>query len=337
MNKYEYRSITINDIPAMADLLLNRQKLESKVFPMLNNSCLNTKYITDFLEKFFAKRKVIGIGAFDNSKLAGYIMGEIKFDDIRGRHVWVPYEGIAIRLDQTSELIRNLYAKVADLWLEQGCFMHYTIVPLGSQVYYDAFLRLSFFIQQVHGVMNMEDYKAFENASDVEIRVADKMDSELMGNMSRIIRSFQNSSPVFEPAVPDVVADIKEGYKGIVDDDEAMIFIAEKDMKGLGFQGYWPATKDLMSPDGGVELSIAGTYYSQSGSGVGKRLMNECYRIMKQKGYNYMITDWRVTNLSSSTFWPKCGFKTIAYRMVRYIDRDVAWANFSNPSIKQLY
>jgi hypothetical protein len=43
-------------------------------------------------------------------------MGEIKIDNRRGRHVWVPYEGIAIRMDQPSELIRDLYAKVAIIY-----------------------------------------------------------------------------------------------------------------------------------------------------------------------------------------------------------------------------
>jgi len=336
MSKYEFRLITIEDIPAMVDLLINRQSFESKVFPLLKNSCLNTKHITYSLEKLFADNKVIGMGAFANGELVGYIIGEIKIDNRRGRHVWVPYEGIAIRMDQPSELIRNLYAKVAILWLEQGCFMHYTIIPLGNQVYYEAFLKLSFFIQQVHGVMSMEEYKPFDNVSDAEIRVANKMDSEIMGNMSSIIQSYQNSAPTFELALPEVVTDIKNGYKCTVEDNDAMIFIAEKEMKGLGFQAYWPITPDLMVPDDGVELSIAGTYYSQMGSGVGKKLMNEGYRIMKEKGYNSIITDWRITNLASSTFWPKCGFKPIAYRMARCIDSNLAWANFNNPSINQL-
>lgn len=61
MSKYEFRLITIDDIPAMVDLLINRQSLESKAFPLLKNSCLNTKYITDSFEKMFANSKVIGI------------------------------------------------------------------------------------------------------------------------------------------------------------------------------------------------------------------------------------------------------------------------------------
>lgn len=332
----KFRPIDIGDVSAMVDLLICRQNLESEIYPFLKNNCFNTKHIMDLLKEYFTNSKVIGIGAFANDELVGYIIGKIKIDDVRGRHIWVPYEGVAIREDQPSELIRNLYAKVSILWLEQGCFNHYTLIPLGSQVYYDAFLQLSFCIQQVHGIMHIEDYMPFENISDADIRLANKKDSEAMGRMSSIIYSHQNAAPVFEPAFPEVVVKIEEGYKRIVEDDEAMIIIAEKDRKELGFQVYEPITSALMAPDDGVELSIAGSYPSQIRSGVGKKLMNEGCRIMKEKGYNSIITDWRITNLASSTFWPKCGFRPIAYRMVRCIDSNIAWANFNNPSIKKL-
>lgn len=336
MSKCNFKSITANDIPAMADLLIERQNLESKVYPFLKNSCLNRTYITGIFEDLFLNSKVVGIGAFSNEELLGYLIGEIKIDNRRGRYAWVPYEGMAIRMDQSSELIRNLYAKVSVIWLEQGCFNQYTLVPFGSQVYYDAFLRLGFSIQQVHSIMNMEEYKPFENIADTDIRLANKTDSEAMGRMSKIIQCHQSMAPTFELALPEVVAQIKDGYRGIVEDEDATVLIATKDMKELGFQVYETINPDLMSPDDGVELSIAGTYPSEMGNGVGKKLMNEGHKIMKEKGYNNIITDWRITNLASSTFWPKCGFKPIAYRMFRCIDNNVAWANFYNPSIMEL-
>ncbi len=111
MKRCEFRKITIDDIPAMSDLLIFRQNLESKSFPSLKNSCLNTKYITGLLENLFINRKAIGIGAFASDELVGYIFGEMKIDD-RGRHIWVPYEGVAIRMDQSSELIRSFIQRV---------------------------------------------------------------------------------------------------------------------------------------------------------------------------------------------------------------------------------
>lgn len=336
MNKCKFKSITADDIPAMAELLFERQNIESKVYQFLKNSCLNTKYIADMFEELFVNSKVIGIGAFSDEELVGYLIGEIKIDSRRGRYAWVPYEGMAIRSGQSSELIRNLYAKASVIWLEQGCFNQYSLVPLGSQEYYEAFLRLSFSIQQVHAIMKVEEYKPFENVANIDIRLANKMDSEAMGRMSKIIQCYQGSAPTFELVLPEVVAQIKEGYRGIVEDENATVLIAKKDMKEVGFQVYETINSDLMSPDDGVELSIAGINPSEMGNGIGKKLMNEGYKIMKEKGYNNIIIDWRITNLASSTFWTKCGFKPIAYRMFRCIDNNVAWANSHNPSIKQL-
>ncbi|ERJ12725.1 GNAT family N-acetyltransferase [Haloplasma contractile] len=338
MNNYEFRSITIDDLPVMAELLIGRQNLETKEYPFLNNSCLNVNYVMGTLEKLIVNIKVIGIGAFVNDELVGYIMGEIIISNRVGRYAAVPYEGIAIKTDQSSELIRYLYAKVSVLWLEQGCFNHSIYVPIANQVYYEGFLQLSFSIEQVHAVMNIEEYIPFENVADVDIRLANKMDSEVLGKMSSIITKFQNTAPIFIPVLPEVLAKIKEGFKRLVDDDDDVIalLIAEEADKELGFQLYEMITSNLMTPDDGIELSVAGTYYSQMRRGIGKKLMNEGCKIIKEKGYSYIKADWRITNLASSTFWPKCGFRPVVYRMERYIDRNYAWANSNNPSIKQL-
>lgn len=336
MNIYGFKSICPEDIPAMADLLIHRQTFEGEVFPFLKNSCLDVKYATDILEKLFVNHKVSGIGAFTNNELVGYIIGEVKIDTLRGRHIWVPYEGTAIRMDQSSELIRNLYAKASKLWLEQGRFMHYTVVPLGNQVYYDAYQCLSFFIQQVHAIMDMKDYQPFNNVSDAEVRRANKMDSEMIGEMSSIIQSYHTAAPTFEPALPEMVSNIKAAYSNVIEESDETCIIAIKDKRGLGFQEYCPVSANFMTPDNAIELSVAGTHYSQMGKGVGKKLMNEGYRMMQEKGYDSMITDWRITNLASSTFWYKCGFKPVAYRMVRYIDSNITWPNFDNPSIKSI-
>lgn len=329
----EFRAITIADVPAMADLLISRQILESDTFPFLQNCCLNTKYCMDLLEKLFMDGTVIGTGAFVEDELIGYIMGTIKADTMRGRHVWVPYEGIAIKADQSPELLRTLYAKVSTAWLKQGCFMHYVIMPLGNQAYFDAFQRLSFFIQQVHGVMNLDEYRPFVKVSDAEVRIADKSDQEKMGRLSGIIQSYQNSAPTFELALPEIATDIKAGYENILEEDDMTVLLAEKDGKELGFQIYEAVSPCLMSPDGGAELNVAGTYPYGMGTGVGKKLMNEGCSLMRERGVHHIVSDWRITNLASSTFWPKCGFKPIAYRMVRYIDSNWAWASFDHPNI----
>lgn len=315
----EFRTITRAEIPSMADLLISRQVLESGTFPFLQNHCRNTKHGMDVFEKLFANSTVVGAGAFVENELVGYIVGVIKTDPLRGRHVWISYEGVAIREDQSPELIRALYANACAAWVKQGCFMHYVVVPLGNQAYFEAFQHLSFFIQQVHGAMNLEEYRPFAHSSDAEIRVAGKADHEKMGRLSGIIHSYQNLAPTFELVLPEIMAEIKAGYEGTVEDDDMTVLLAEKDGEELGFQLYEAAVPGLMSPDDCVELSVAGTDPRRMKTGVGKTLMNAGCSLMRERGFRYMITDWRITNLASSTFWPKCGFQPVAYRMVTAI------------------
>lgn len=328
MTIYKYRAITMADIPAMAELLLSRQALESNTFPFLQNGCLNRNYSMDILEKLLTSGNVTGTGAFAEDELVGYMIGEIRVDSSRGRHIWVPYEGMAVREDQSPELMRTLYAEVSAMWLKQGCFMHYAMVPLGNQAYFDAFQRLSFFIQQVHGVMNLEEYHPFPQSSDAEVRIADKTDREKMGRLSGIIQSYQNLAPVFEVVLPEVAEEIKAGYKSILEESGLVVLLAEKHGEEQGFQIYETAAPSLMSPDNSTELSVTGTYPCRMGEGIGKKLMNEGCILMREQGIRYMTADWRITNLASSTFWPKCRFKPVAYRMVRYIDKNWGLANF---------
>jgi len=335
MKQTDFRLITKEDVPEMAKLLLCRQTLECQTFPSLQNSCLSIAYITEKLTELVTNCNgiAIGVGAFENNTLIGYLIGQVKTDAMRGRHIWVPYEGIALDPVQSPELLRNLYANGSALWLEQGCFNHYALIPLGNKAYYEALLGLSFFIEHVHGIMNLKDYVPFENTIDAEIRIATEADKDLISPMYNIINRHQNSAPTFIVALPERIRAIKKGFEELAEDKDTTVLLAIDGSTALGFQEYEPCEVSLMAPDNAVDLCTAGTYPSHTGKGVGRGLMNEGYRIMKERGYHNLSVDWRISNLFSSTFWPKCGFIPVAYRMVRSIDTTISWANFSNPSI----
>ena len=44
------------------------------------------------------------------------------------------------------------------------------------------------------------------------------------------------------------------------------------------------------------------------------------------RGYAYCAIDWVATNLLSSRFWPRQGFRPMVYRLMRQIDPRVLWA-----------
>lgn len=335
MTDYRFKAITAQDIPSMAGLLMARQERESKLYPFLQNNLLQKEQLSRQLHGLLTSGNALGMGAFFHGQLVGYLVGTIRIDTRTGRCAVIPYGGAAISEGQPAELIRYLYAEASPLWLEHGCFIHSGFVPLGDPLYLKAFSKLSFGIEQVYAVLDLEEYRPFDGAGEVKIRLATEEDGEVMAGMSSIISKHQNASPTFMPVFPEVLAEIREGFRRSLAEPDTVVLLAEKDGETVGFHMYAAAAPSIMSPDSAAELLVAGTAQGHRRAGVGRSLMNEGCRMMRDRGYRYLTTDWRITNLASSTFWPKCGFKPIAHRMARAIDPNYAWANLSNPCIQQ--
>ena len=54
-------------------------------------------------------------------------------------------------------------------------------------------------------------------------------------------------------------------------------------------------------------------------SGIGVALTDASLAAAAEDGYTAMVTDWRVTNLLASRFWPTRGFRPAFYRLYRSI------------------
>jgi GNAT superfamily N-acetyltransferase len=330
MKNIKFIHIDKTNISSMVQLLQVRQLKELETHPYLETEKLQAPFITPLLENTFNEHKIVGIGAYEEDELVGYLFAQIKFDETRGKHAWVPLEGMAIKQGKSGELIRTLYAEVSRLWLNYGCFTHYVLAPTGDNLFIDAFQRLSFGFEQVHGVLDISRFQKANHNGDVLIRIGTAEERDLIGSMSDIIFSYQNDSPVYAIALPETVMNIRKGYQEIANDEEALLLLAEINGQSAGFQAYWPIESHLMVPDKTFELSVAGTFPAFMGNGIGKALMNKAVQLLEEKGVQYIITDWRITNLASSSFWPNCGFAPLYHRMQRTIDSRLGWANFNN-------
>ncbi|HYE09379.1 MAG TPA: GNAT family N-acetyltransferase, partial [Patescibacteria group bacterium] len=220
MKGIDIRELNASMTAQMAELLMKRQQREIESFKDLLNDKLDIKKIVSKLDEYFANDKIVGFGAFSGEKLVGYLFGQIKFDETRSKHAWVPYEGLAAE-ENVEELIWNLYAEASKCWLDWGCFSHYVSAPIGDQRYVGTLQRLSFAFDQVHAILDINKYTPFEASEDISVRLGNKEDADIIGGMSDIILSFQNASPGYTPISPDFVFRIRKGYKGLADDEDA--------------------------------------------------------------------------------------------------------------------
>ncbi|NDI35433.1 GNAT family N-acetyltransferase [Chengkuizengella sediminis] len=314
-----------------AKLLATRHKRERKQFPELPSQFELEDDALKAVEAVWVKENSEGIAIFDNKQMIGYLIGTFISNDIRGRHIWIDYAGLAISENVHEELYRDLYTKIAEQWVQYGCFDHYVLVPAGNRSILDAWLKLGFSFEQVHALCDITNQAMeIENQHPIEIRLAIKSDQSILTDIGDLIMSHQTGAPVWAAVLPEYLTEIKKGYGGIVEDSNAKLWIAFKGNQLIGFQGYWETTtsnSDMMTPDRCIELSIAGTKKEERGRGIGKLLTQKGFMEAKENGYQYCMSDWRMTNLQSSRFWPKRGFYPIAYRLTRKIDHRIMWAN----------
>jgi GNAT superfamily N-acetyltransferase len=77
--------------------------------------------------------------------------------------------------------------------------------------------------------------------------------------------------------------------------------------------------RGLGLPENACYLAYAVTLPKSRGSGIGVALTQAELAWAAEQGYRAMITDWRVTNLLASRFWPNRGFRPTFLRLYRSI------------------
>ncbi len=70
-------------------------------------------------------------------------------------------------------------------------------------------------------------------------------------------------------------------------------------------------------PEDAAYLASTAVREDLRGRGIGAGLVAEVVRLAAEAGYGSVVTNWRMTNLSASRFWPAQGFQPIYHRLHR--------------------
>jgi len=320
----------IDYIEDVSALLVEQHKINRGVYSFLPDLTPENARLT--IQAIWDKPHTTGVVAIQDSQVVGYICGTEVFSDLRGRTAWIYEAGYALASGQSTELYRQMYAELAQTWVEHGIFKHYTLVLATNREVLDTWFSLGFAHQQAHGILSLTDYMPIKPIPDnISIRQIQQGDEAILRDLSITNAGYQTQSPVFAPAPPEYILELQDGYEGLLGDEDCTMWLAERDGQVLGYQAYFTVEPDvtaLAQPNNCIELGIAGTKTSARGSGIGSALTQHGLTHMKDQGYDYCIADWRVTNLLSSCFWGShIGFTPVVYRLERIIDPRISWAN----------
>lgn len=305
------RSVTLvpfteEHLDAAAELLAERHEAQRRSFPELPAD-------PDYRAEIAALLADGATGVFTEG---AYVLGRSRDPELWGPNVWIDTAGHAAR---DPELLRDVWAQAAATWMEQGLRAHYVVVPASDQRLLDGWFRLGFGAQQGHGIIEVP-----ERGWPAGVREATRDDIDALVEIGPLLSQHQGQSPVFssvpeqtpEQVRADVLDDFEtEGVANLVYELNGRIvgdfFVCPLELSS--------AHAGLARPPGASFIGFAIVDADARGSGAGLALTDASFAWSRQQGYGVMVTDWRVTNLLASRFWPQRGFRTSFLRLHRWI------------------
>ena len=190
--------------------------------------------------------------------------------------------------------------------------------PAGALV--TAWSRVSFGQQHAHGIREVPDVPWPDG-----VRLAEERDIDALVELSPLIVDHQALSPVFGIGLPRET--LEEIRAEILEDLAKRRSSATSSQSATaGSSGRSRSSPRLSSVHAGLarpeaRRSSAGPRLRPvvRGSGAGLALTEAGFAWARERGYETMVTDWRVTNLLASRFWPARGFRESFLRLYRRI------------------
>ena len=263
----------------------------------------------------------------DDGSLAGCLFAERREDPVWGPSVVAESDGWAYSQDIYPDTLALMYG-IAFGPATVGAHRHVVRCPASDKAMLDAWFHLGFGIEQAFAVARLDGLEPIcIPSTELEIRHAEAGDEDILERLSPTIAVVQSGAPVWAGAPDAYLADLREGFRAMATDEEAIALLAFRDGKAVGYQAWFPVRPVERRPapwwhlpEGGVELSVGATIPEARRSGVGRCLTARGVAEALSRGYTHVFTDWRTANPLSSAFWPACGFQTFEYRLVRRID-----------------
>jgi ribosomal protein S18 acetylase RimI-like enzyme len=205
-----------------------------------------------------------------------------------------------------AEAIRGEYASRADEWPS----LHFAIVEPPTDEALDPWYRLGF--AQMHAYGMRESGGERRSVPGVEIRRGGPGDLETALAIDRLIHESQAASPSFSAEPLDGERRRSDWIETLAGED-VRYFVAERGGEPVGHLTLYDDPHDAEA----LHIASTAVLPKARGLGVGVALTTHALAVAAEAGRPRVWTNWRVTNLAASRFWPARGFRLARLRLVR--------------------
>lgn len=316
-------------IPEASQLLALRHRRNRTLLPLLPARFEDPSVAVKAVEALCQKKFKNGYAAFRDGRMVGYLLGDFTVQSW-GRCGYVYLPGYALAEGEKTTVIQDLYCALGDDWVKQGVFSHNLYLSAADANTINAMFGLGFGKERVDALLELGPVSIPETGTPpgIIVRKAGAGDNDHLGGLSDVIMHSLANAPYWHPTLPEEWEELREGWAELADDKEWTVWLAMENNEALGMVGFCPekesATSLLVSPRT-VYLSVAATKLKARGRGISTSLTWQGLEQARKEGFEICYTNWVSPNLPASRFWPRFGFKDVAYRMSKQINPMIAW------------
>ncbi len=333
--------------PAHADdaaaLLAARHRADRAHAPELSPAFETPATARQMVLGALGQRDATGVAAVRGGRMTGFLIGAVELTPpasvealvMRPRSARILYHGHAIDPDDDGETYRAMYAALAPHWLAAGCFAHYVTAPATDRRGLTAWFSLGFGQESIRGVRATAPggappgpTYAGRSTPALSIRRAGPDDLDVVTMLDEELGRFHARPPIYLPFLPETADDGRRLTRESLSNPTQTCWLAYRDATVVGMQVYQTRSSDadMTIPERGIHLAHGYTSGGERGGGVGATLLAHALARADDSGYEHCTVSWFSTNLLAHRFWPRAGFRPVAYRMLRIVDERIAWA-----------
>jgi N-acetylglutamate synthase-like GNAT family acetyltransferase len=205
------------------------------------------------------------------------------------------------------EAVRSAYTEQAPDWPP----LHFAVVEPTPEAL-DPWYRLGFAQMHAYGVRRSGGERA--EVPGVTLRRGGIGDLEDAVRIDRLIYDAQAEPPSYSSYE---LHDDRHRQTWIetLEAEDVHYFVAERDGRAVGHVTLYPDPTDTEA----LHLASTAVVPEERGSGIGLLLTTHALAYAAEQGYPRLRTNWRVTNLVASRYWPARGFELARIRLVRSV------------------
>ncbi|MHC4597923.1 MAG: GNAT family N-acetyltransferase [Planctomycetota bacterium] len=282
-----------------AELFRRRYALQRELVPALPDRHLDTKRLIPRLEKLSAE--TYGVAALRGGELAGYLLAAV-IPSFRGhRAAYSPEWANGAEPDGGGAVHREMYARISDQWLADGCVTHLLTVFENENSVLDAYFWSGFGLVAMDGLRDLRPVAT--GAASLEIRQAGPEDLGEVMRLERELRAYLARPPILLPPGDDLSHD---ELLGRYDDAQFPVWLAFQGGEAVALLGLRPPDPHacyVIRDEATVAVARAFVREEDRCSGIGTALLATVVDWARSNGFARLAVDCEPQNVEGSRFW----------------------------------